>query len=89
MKTVGAFDAKTHLSRLLTEVERSGAGILIRRRGKGVAALMPWREPAGSKGAARRTAILAALKEIRDSQSPRQAERRRRPKTLITEGRKR
>jgi prevent-host-death family protein len=41
MKTiqVGAFDAKTHLSRLLDEVE-SGAVVRISRRGKPVAVLM-------------------------------------------------
>jgi len=36
--TVSAFDAKTHLSRLLHEVEK-GASIIITRRGKPVACL--------------------------------------------------
>ncbi|HOS96725.1 MAG TPA: type II toxin-antitoxin system prevent-host-death family antitoxin [Deltaproteobacteria bacterium] len=36
--TVSAFDAKTHLSRLLQEVE-NGASIIITRRGKPVACL--------------------------------------------------
>jgi len=37
---VGAFEAKTHLSRLLDEVER-GASIVITRHGKPVAELRP------------------------------------------------
>ena len=39
-KTVGAFDAKTHLSQYLQEVE-AGACIEITRRGKRVAVLAP------------------------------------------------
>ncbi len=41
-KEVGAFDAKTHLSRLLDEVEQ-GASIVITRHGKRVAELVPVR----------------------------------------------
>jgi prevent-host-death family protein len=41
MKTVGTFEAKTHLSQLLAEVERTGQGIMIQRRGKDVAAIVP------------------------------------------------
>jgi prevent-host-death family protein len=40
MRTVGTFDAKTHLSALLEEVER-GEEILITRHGKAVARLVP------------------------------------------------
>ena len=40
MKTVGAFEAKTHLSQLLDEVEK-GETITITRRGVPVAVLMP------------------------------------------------
>jgi prevent-host-death family protein len=40
MATVGAFDAKTHFSALLERAER-GEQILITRRGKPVARLMP------------------------------------------------
>lgn len=39
-KTVGAFEAKTHFSRLLDEVEK-GEEIVITRRGKEVARLAP------------------------------------------------
>jgi prevent-host-death family protein len=40
MKRVGAFEAKTHLSRLLEEVE-AGEQVLITRHGRGVARLVP------------------------------------------------
>ena len=39
-KEVGVLEAKTHLSRLLEEVE-AGRSILITRHGKGVARLVP------------------------------------------------
>lgn len=40
MKTVGAFDAKTHLSNLLEQVAR-GESFLITKRGKPIASLTP------------------------------------------------
>ena len=40
MRTVGTFEAKTHLSNLLEQVER-GEEIIITRRGEAVARLMP------------------------------------------------
>lgn len=40
MRTVGAFEAKTHLSQLLDEVEK-GATITITRHGRPVARLSP------------------------------------------------
>jgi prevent-host-death family protein len=40
MRTIGTFDAKTHLSALLDEVER-GEEILITKHGKAVARLVP------------------------------------------------
>lgn len=40
MKSVGAFEAKTHLSALLQRVER-GEEIMITRHGKAVARLVP------------------------------------------------
>lgn len=40
MKTVGAFEAKTHLAQLLDEVER-GERVTITRHGKAVALLVP------------------------------------------------
>ena len=40
MKTIGAFDAKTHLGDLLSRVAR-GESVVITKRGKPVAALSP------------------------------------------------
>ncbi len=40
MTTIGAYDAKTHLSRLLDEVSR-GATVTITRHGREVARLVP------------------------------------------------
>jgi len=58
--TVSAFDAKTHLSQLLQEVEK-GRVITITRRGKVVARLIP----AAEEDAASVDDILAELSAIR------------------------
>jgi prevent-host-death family protein len=44
VKCVGAFEAKTHLSRLLEEVE-AGEQVLITRHGRAVARLLPVEPP--------------------------------------------
>ncbi len=64
MTEVGAFEAKTQLSRLLDQVER-GETIVITRRGKPVARLSPVQ---GSSRDERRDA-LAQLKELRSGQT--------------------
>jgi prevent-host-death family protein len=58
-KTIGAFEAKTHLSRLLAEVE-AGQSISITKRGKVVAQLVP--PPSQRADAA---ALLARLQAFR------------------------
>ena len=62
MKTVGAFEAKTHLSQLLDEVEQ-GESITITRRGVPVARLTPL-----SGQALRRTPaeVIASLNAFRE-----------------------
>jgi prevent-host-death family protein len=60
MRTVGTFDAKTHLSALLEEVER-GEEILITRHGKAVARLVP----VGVLNRDRLTSTVARLKAFR------------------------
>ena len=45
MREVGVHEAKTHLSKLLREVE-AGTGVVILRGGKPVARLVPVRAPA-------------------------------------------
>jgi prevent-host-death family protein len=64
MAEVGAFEAKTHLSHLLDQVER-GETITITRHGKPVARLIPI---AGSSRDERRRAI-AQLKALRTGQT--------------------
>lgn len=64
MKTknsVSAFDAKTHLSRLLQEVQ-DGSSIIITKRGKPVARLVPISEDRGKTTAEE---ILRQFDEIR------------------------
>lgn len=58
MVTVGAFEAKTHLSSLLERVKR-GEEILITRHGKAIARLVPAADRAEVK------ATIARLKELR------------------------
>lgn len=60
MATVGAFEAKTHLSALLDRVER-GETITITRHGEPVAVLAP----ANAPGKATHEEIVAGLREIR------------------------
>jgi prevent-host-death family protein len=64
MSEVGAFEAKTHLSQLLDQVER-GETITITRHGRPVARLIPI---AGSSRDERGRAI-AELKELRAGQT--------------------
>jgi prevent-host-death family protein len=64
MAEIGAFEAKTHLSHLLDQVQR-GETITITRHGKPVARLVP---VGGSSRDDRRRAI-AQLKELRKGQT--------------------
>lgn len=57
MRTIGAYEAKTHLPRLLDEVE-SGDEITITKHGRPVAVLVPVRTP-------RRSEIEAAIAGLR------------------------
>jgi len=59
---VSAFDAKTHLSKLLHDVEH-GQSVTITRRGKPVARLVP----IGEEGKLDTKALLEKAKAIRDS----------------------
>ena len=61
MKTVGAYEAKTHLSRLLDEVEQ-GEEVTITRHGQPVAKLSPVQR---DDEEARRIRALDALREFR------------------------
>ena len=60
MRTIGSFDAKTNFSALLERVER-GEQIVITRRGKPVARLMPIAGPPKGKV----SNAMAKLRELR------------------------
>ena len=62
-QSIGAFDAKTHLSQLLDEVE-SGNEITITKRGKPVARLIPFKERKNKPG---RKEIIDSFDLIRES----------------------
>ncbi len=76
MEEVGAYEAKTHLSKLLDEVE-AGASITITRNGRAVARLTP---VADAKAAAER--ILALRSEVPKGRSKLSM------RSLIEEGRR-
>ncbi|MCK7577373.1 MAG: type II toxin-antitoxin system Phd/YefM family antitoxin [Chromatiales bacterium] len=83
-RTVGAYEAKTHLAALLDEVER-GARVTITRHGRPVAVLMP---PSGLPG---RTAdeAVAGLREFRRGRRLREGNASRPTvRDLIDEGRR-
>ena len=61
-KSVGAFDAKTHLSQYLDEVEQ-GSSIEITRRGKPVAVLVSLEEHSSKK-----TKIKDVIKRVKSRQ---------------------
>ena len=79
MKTVGSYEAKTHLPRLLEEVER-GAEIVITRHGKPIARLVPAAERLDDR---RLKAAVDGLKCFRQGRLLRDATIRE----LIEEGR--
>jgi prevent-host-death family protein len=59
MKTIGAYEAKTHLPRLLDEVEL-GEEVTITKHGRAVARLIPV-----AAAGARPAEVIAALRESR------------------------
>lgn len=82
MKTIGAFDAKTHLSRILADIEATHEEYVIQRRGKNIARLVPYDYyPPQSRAAGVREGFQA----VRESQKPYKGSVR----SLIDEGRKR
>jgi prevent-host-death family protein len=65
MKTVGSYEAKTHLPRLLSQVEK-GESIIITKRGRPVARLVPANEP--PKRDVR--AVIEEMLRFRDEHGP-------------------
>ena len=78
MREFGVYEAKTHLPRLLDDVE-AGETIVITRHGKPVARLTPIAAPKRSVAE-----VIASIREARKGRSLDGL----RPKDLINEGRK-
>ena len=83
MKSVGSYEAKTHLPRLLSEVERGGT-ITITKRGKPIAVLSPARASAGHDVAAIIADFRAYSREQARGRGPLSAHE---VKEMIEEGR--
>lgn len=64
LRTIGAFEAKTHLSQLLRDAE-GGIETIITVRGKPVARLVPWRVPHAEEAPSEKERILAAIRRLR------------------------
>ena len=69
MKSMGAFAAKTHLSELLSRVQH-GERIVIQKRGKSVAALVPFSAVNGEQTTQKKR-IIDGLRTVRASAAPR------------------
>ena len=63
MKTIGAFEAKTHLSRLLREVEQ-GEVVVITRKNKPIARLSPFSDTSSMDPKAAVLALRALREKI-------------------------
>jgi len=68
VKTVGVFEARTHLSQLLVEVEKNEE-FIIQKRGKNVALLQSFNNLEKENIEKRAGMILSAFREIRESQN--------------------
>jgi len=86
MRRVGTFEAKTHLSQLLDEVHRTGARIIIQRRGKDIAVLVPYEEAAEVDEGTKQW-VLEGFRRLREKQEPLGPGETL--KDFITDGRKR
>jgi len=83
MKTINSFDAKTHLSKLLRDVEQNNEEIVIKRHNRSIARLVPYGPNHGRKASA--LDVIAGFHDIRDKQRTGSTP----VKKLVGEGRKR
>ena len=65
---MGAFEAKTNLSRMLREVENEHEVFIIQRHNRSIAKLVPFTEESEYLDDADR--VINGLREIRESQAP-------------------
>jgi prevent-host-death family protein len=89
MKIYGAFEAKTHFSQLLALVEKTGEEILIRKRGKDVAVLIPYAKKDDSERERKAQDILNNFKLIRESQAEYRPAMKMTAREMVDFGRKR
>lgn len=68
MRSVGAFEAKTHFSQMVDEVNRTGEPIVVQRRGKNMAVLEPYTHRDKVKKGVLSRRVLNAFSEIRSRQ---------------------
>ena len=68
MKIIGVFEAKTHLSQILNDVE-DNEEYIIQKRGKNVALIQSFNNVENKKHKKDAEVILSAFREIRESQS--------------------
>jgi antitoxin (DNA-binding transcriptional repressor) of toxin-antitoxin stability system len=85
MKTIGAFEAKTHLSRYLSDVSKKGEEIVILRRGRTMAVLAPYDHLFDRANQARSKRVVQGLRDVRAAYK---AGPPLRVKELIEEGRR-
>ena len=79
MRTIGAYEVKTHLSRILNELEEEGEIIAITRHGRTIALLTPVPE---------QDPIVIAIENIRRNRKGIKLGKNVSLKSLINEGRK-
>lgn len=79
MKTIGAFEIKTHLSKILNDIEEEGETIAITRHGRTVAYLTPVPD---------QDPIAMAIESIRKNRKHVKLGKNLSLKALISEGRK-
>jgi len=85
MKTVGAFEAKTYLSRILAEVEEKKEQYIIKKRGQKIALLIPY-DDKSQKTPEAALEIIQQIAEIRKSIKPKLY--RKEIRELISAGRR-
>jgi prevent-host-death family protein len=86
MKSMGAFAAKTHLSELLSRVQH-GERIVIQKRGKSVAALVPF-SVVNREQTSKKERIMDGLRLVRASAASRSRSANIKTKRLIELDRK-
>jgi antitoxin (DNA-binding transcriptional repressor) of toxin-antitoxin stability system len=86
MKSIGIFEAKTHLTRICDEVERSGQTVLVRRRGRPLVLISPMPKPEAAGRADIHTAWKSWKEDRRQQEFPDVSRLRTGSKSSVFEG---